>query len=155
MFALAFVAVAAIILAAIFVAESFRMRAQAKLRATPRSKARRQPQLEDAIRAAFDGPAEKHGQLFLSYSVWKRDQETRLELLAADPFGRLNEFTRSLIVRHLWRALERVAAGSVVMVDNPPQTWTVSIDRTFHDHGIDPWRLPIPSLVPAPQFAKE
>jgi hypothetical protein len=155
MFALAFVAVAAVILAAIFVAESFRMRAQEKLRATPRSKARRQPQLEDAIRAAFDGPSAKHGELFLSYSVWKRDQETRLELLAADPFGRLNEFTRCLIVRHLWRALERVAAGSVVMVDNPPQTWTVSIDRTFHDHGIDPWRLPVPNLIPAPQFAKE
>jgi hypothetical protein len=155
MFALAFVAVAAVILAGIFIAENIRLRAAEKVRATPRSKARRQPQLEDAIRAAFDGPAEKHGQLFLSYSVWKRDQETRLELLAADPFGRLNEFTRSLIVRHLWRALEHVAAGSVVMVDNPPQTWTVSIDRTFHDHGIDPWRLPAPILVPVPQFAKE
>jgi len=155
MFALAFVAVAAVILAGIFIAESIRLRAAEKVRAMPRSKARRQPQLEDAIRAAFDGPAEKHGQLFLSYSVWKRDQETRLELLAADPFGRLNEFTRSLIVRHLWRALEHVAAGSVVMVDNPPQTWTVSIDRTFHDHGIDPWRLPIGALIPVPQFAKE
>jgi hypothetical protein len=155
MFALAFVAVAAVILAGIFIAENIRLRAAEKVRATPRSKARRQPQLEDAIRAAFDGPAEKHGQLFLSYSVWKRDQETRLELLAADPFGRLNEFTRSLIVRHLWRALEHVAAGSVVMVDNPPQTWTVSIDRTFHDHGIDPWRLPIAALIPVPQFAKE
>jgi hypothetical protein len=155
MFALAFVAVAAVILAAIFVAENLRLRAAEKVRATPRSKARRQPQLEDAIRAAFDGPAEKHGQLFLSYSVWKRDQETRLELLAADPFGRLNEFTRSLIVRHLWRALEVVAAGSVVMVDNPPQTWTVSIDRTFHDHGIDPWRVPVIAPVLVPQFAKD
>jgi hypothetical protein len=153
MFALAFVAAAALILAAIFIAESYRLRAQAKLRATPRSKARRQPQLEDAIRAAFDGPAEKHGQLFVSYSVWKRDQETRLELLADDPFGRLNEFTRCLIVRHLWRALESLAAGSVVMVDNPPQTWTKSIDVTFHDHGIDPWRL-IPAGL-TPQFAKE
>ena len=155
MFALAFVAVAAVILAAIFVAENLRLRAAEKVRATPRSKARRQPQLEDAIRAAFDGPAEKHGQLFLSYSVWKRDQETRLELLAADPFGRLNEFTRSLIVRHLWRALEVVAAGSVVMVDNPPQTWTVSIDRTFHDHGIAPWRVPVIAPVLVPQFAKD
>jgi hypothetical protein len=155
MFALAFVAAAAVILAAIFLAESFRLRAAEKVRAMPRSKARRQPQLEDAIRAAFDAPSEKHGQLFLSYSIWKRDQETRLELLAADPFGRLNEFTRCLVVRHLWRALEHVAAGSVVMVDSPPQTWTVSIDRTFHDHGIDPWRLvPVP-LIPVPQFAKE
>jgi hypothetical protein len=155
MFALALVVVAAIILAAIFIAESLRLRKVEKLRAIPRSKARRQPQLEDAIRAAFDGPNEKHGQIFLSYSVWKRDQETRLELLAGDPFGRLNEFTRCLIVRHLWRALESLTSGSVVMVDNPPQTWSVSIDRTFHDHGIDPWRLPPISLIPAPQFAKE
>jgi hypothetical protein len=155
MFALAFVAAAALILAAIFIAESHRLRTAAKLRATPRSKARRQPQLEDAIRAAFDGPAQKHGALFLSYSVWKRDQETRLELLAGDPFGRLNEFTRCLIVRHLWRALETLAAGSVVMVDNPPQMWTQSIDVTFHDHGIDPWRLPPIGLIPVPQFAKE
>ena len=155
MFALALVSVAAIVLATIFIAESLRLRKAEKLRAMPRSKARRQPQLEDAIRSAFDGPSEKHGRLFLSFSVWKRDQETRLELLAADPFGRLNEFTRCLIVRHLWRALESLASGSVVMVDNPPQTWSVSIDRTFHDHGIDPWRRPPIGLIPAPQFAKE
>jgi hypothetical protein len=155
MFALAFVAAAAIILAAIFIAESRRLRSTVKQRATPRSKARRQPLLEDAIRAAFDGPAEKHGHLFLSYSVWKRDHETRLELFAGDPFGRLNEFTRCLIVRHLWRALETLAAGSVVMVDDPPQTWTKSIDATFHDHGIDPWRKAPIGLIPVPQFAKE
>jgi hypothetical protein len=154
MFALALVAAAAIILAAIFIVESARLRSAEKVRATPRSSRRRQPQLEDAIRAAFDGPAEKHGQLFLSYAVWKRDQETRLELIAADPFGRLNEFTRCLIVRHLWRALERLSTGSVVMVDNPPQTWSESVDVSFHDHGIDPWRLPTTSRL-VPQFAKE
>jgi hypothetical protein len=154
MFALALVAVAALILATIFVAESFRLRKAEKLRAMPRSKARRQPHLEDAIRAAFDGPNDKHGQVFLSYSVWKREQETRLELLAADPFGRLNEFTRCLIVRHLWRALESLSAGSVVMVDNPPHTWSQSVDATFHDHGIDPWRLP-PIGVAVPQFVTD
>ncbi|HEY5350201.1 MAG TPA: hypothetical protein VIJ64_10725 [Candidatus Lustribacter sp.] len=154
MFTLAALA-AAIVAAAIFVVASLRLRAAEKVRPPPRSKARRQPQLEDAIRAAFDGPGAKHGQLFLSYSVWKRDRETRLELLAADPFGRLNEFTRCLVVRHLWRALEHLAAGSVVLVDNPPQTWTQSIDAAFHDHGIDPWRLPPAGLSPAPQFAEE
>jgi hypothetical protein len=91
--------------------------------------------------------------MFLTYAIWKRDQETRLELVAGDPFGRLNEFTRCLIVRHLWRALEKLATGSVVMVDNPPQTWSQSIDVTFRDHGIDPWR--IPTLLSTPQFAKE
>lgn len=155
MFALALVALAALVLAAIFIAESVRLRKAEKLRAMPRSKARRQPHLEDAIRAAFDGPTEKHGAIFLSYTVWKREQETRLELLAGDPFGRLNEFTRSLIVRHLWRALESLVAGSVVMVDNPPQTWSQSVDATFHDHGIDPWRLPPMGPVSIPQFVNE
>ena len=154
MFALALVAVAAIILAAILIAESLRLRSARRVRAIPRSHRRRQPLLEDALRSAFAGPAEKHGELFLSYAVWKRDQETRLELTAADPFGRLNEFTRCLIVRHLWRALERLAAGSVVMVDNPPQTWSESVDVVFHDHGIDPWRLPT-IAIPIPQFAKD
>jgi hypothetical protein len=152
---LVLVAVAALVLAAIFIAESARLRKAEKLRAMPRIKARRQPQLEDAIRAAFEGPREKHGEIFLSYSVWKREQETRLELLAGDPFGRLNEFTRCLIVRHLWRALEGLVAGSVVMVDNPPQTWSQSVDATFHDHGIDPWRLPPIGAVPAPQFVND
>lgn len=155
MIALALVAVAALILATIFIAESARLRKAERLRAMPRIKARRQPHLEDAIRAAFDGPILKHGQLFVSYSVWKREQETRLELLAADPFGRLNEFTRCLVVRHLWRALESLAAGSVVMVDNPPQTWSKSVDAGFRDHGIDPWRLPPLAPVAAPQFVNE
>ncbi len=155
MFALALVALAAIVLAAILVAESLRARARERLRKRPRSRPRRQPQLEDAIRSAFEGPTQRHGPMFLSYAVWKRDQETRLELLADDPFGRLNEFTRCLIVRHLWRALERLATGSVVVVDNPPQLWSQAVDVTFHDHGIDPWRLPATGLIGGPQFAKE
>jgi hypothetical protein len=154
MYALALVACAAVILAGIFVAESIRLRKAERLRAIPRSKARRQPHLEDAIRSAFDGPNEKHGEVFSSYSIWKREQETRLELLAGDPFGRLNEFTRCLIVRHLWRALERLSTGSVVMVDNPPHVWSESVDATFHDHGIDPWRLP-PVGLAVPQFAND
>jgi hypothetical protein len=155
MFALALIATAALILMAILAVDALRSRAQRKSRMRPRSVPRRQPHLEDAIRSAFDGPTAKHGPMFASYAVWKRDQETRLELLAADPFGRLEEFTRCLIVRHLWRALERLATGSVVVVDNPPQRWSQSIDVAFHDQGIDPWRLPPIALAGAPQFAKE
>lgn len=155
MFALALVALAAIVLAAILLVEALRAHAAEKLRKRPRSVPRRQPQLEDAIRSAFDGPTRKHGPIFVTYSVWKREQETRLELLAADAFGRLNEFTRCLIVRHLWRALENLASGSVVVVDDPPQMWSASIDVAFHDHGIDPWRLPPLGVAGAPQFAKE
>lgn len=154
MIALALVIVAAIILAALVTLESLRSRAKRKLRVTPRSLSRRQPHLEDAIRAAFDGPAAKHGAIFQSYSVWKREHETRLELIAAEPFGGLNEFTRCLIVRHLWRALEKLSTGSVVMVDNPPQLWSESVNIVFHDHGIDPWSVPIANLL-TPHFAKE
>jgi hypothetical protein len=154
MFALALVGAAAIILATLFIVESIRSRQQRKIRMTPRSIARRQPHLEDAIRSAFDGPAAKHGEIFQSYSVWKREHETRLELIAADPFSGLNEFTRALIVRHLWRALEKLSKGSVVMVDNPPQLWSESVNDVFHDHGIDPWSVPVANLL-TPHFAKE
>ena len=43
------------------------------------------------------------------------------------------------------------------MVDNPPQTWSQSVNASFHDHGIDPWQLPpAPTgLVPVPQFVNE
>jgi hypothetical protein len=41
------------------------------------------------------------------------------------------------------------------MVDNPPQTWSVTVDRSFHDHGIDPWRLPAINLAPIPQFVND
>ncbi len=155
MFALALVAVAAFILAAILIADGLQLLfARRRVRSTPRVAPRRQPHLEDAIRAAFDDPAAAHGKIFDSYSVWKREAETRLELVAADSFGNLNEFTRCLIVRHLWRALEHLARGSVVIVDNPPQIWSESVDLAFHDQGVDPWRI-VRSGSLGPQFAKE
>ena len=69
--------------------------------------------------------------------------------------GELNEFTRCLIVRHLWRALESLTAGSVVMVDNPPQTLVEvgrrNVPRPRHRSVADAARRP----GPVPQFAKE
>jgi hypothetical protein len=156
MLALALVAAVALTLAIVVIAERVRARAaRRRVRVTPRVPPRRQPHLEDAIRAAFDGPAANHGEIFASYAIWKREQETRLELFAADPFANLNEFTRCLIVRHLWRALESLATGSVVVVDNPPQRWSESIDAAFHDQGVDPWKLPPIGNYVAPQFAKD
>jgi hypothetical protein len=71
--------------------------------------------------------------------VWRRETETRLELFAGDPWLVLNEFTRSLVVRHLWRALETLVQGSVVIVDTPSQQWSKTIDAAFDDRGVDPW----------------
>jgi len=77
-----------------------------------------------------------------------------MELFATDPFAHLNEFTRCLIVRHLWRALEALAGDSVVVVDAPAQTWSKVVDEKFCDHGIDPWRRG-PDAIATPQFARD
>lgn len=115
--------------------------------------ARRQPLLEDRMRSALDEPQAQYGEVFSSYMIWKRDQETRMELFSGDPWLQLNEFTRSIVVRHVWRALEKLAKGSVVVVDSPPQEWSAQIDQTFDDRGIDPWGE---GVEPAgPQFVKD
>jgi hypothetical protein len=117
---------------------------------------RRQPVLEDRIRAAFDAPKAQFGEIFVSYMIWRRESETRLELFSGDPWLRLNEFTRSLVVRHLWRALEAVAQGSVVIVDMPSQQWSKEIDEEFQDNGVDPWGPRPPALgSDGPQFVNE
>jgi len=100
---------------------------------------RRLPFLEERLRDAFEGPVRQYGEIFVSYTVWRQDQETQLELYSADPWLRLNEFTRSIVVRHLWRALEALTKGAVVIVDSPPQRWTKEADAAFDDQGIDPW----------------
>jgi hypothetical protein len=85
--------------------------------------------------------------------IWKRDQETRMELFSGDPWLQLNEFTRSIVVRHVWRALEKLAKGSVVVIDSPAQEWSAQIDKTFDDRGIDPWAEGVQSA--GSQFVKD
>jgi hypothetical protein len=155
MLALVIAVIALISLAVLIGLEIRRPRARVVTRTTTRTVPRRQPLLEDRIRTAFDGPREKYGDIFVSYAIWKRDHETRMELFASDPFTQLNEFTRCLIVRHLWRALEALSEGSVVVVDAPHQTWSKAIDEKFQDRGIDPWKLAADFGAGAPQFAKD
>jgi hypothetical protein len=119
---------------------------------------RRQPVLEDRIRTAFDSPRAQFGEIFVNYMIWRRENETRLELFSGDPWLRLNDFTRSLVVRHLWRALEAVVQGSVVIVDTPSQQWSQEIDAQFEDNGVDPWGPRPPTPTPGsdgPQFVRE
>ena len=156
MIALVIAVVALISLAGMIGVEITRQRKRASVVTPKRVVPRRQPLLEDRIKSAFDGPREKHGDIFVSYAIWKRDHETRMELFAADPFAKLNEFTRCLIVRHLWRSLEELSTGAVVVVDSPPQVWTRTVNDGFRDHGIDPWQRIIPAVGSiAPQFAKD
>jgi hypothetical protein len=116
---------------------------------------RRQPVVEDRIREAFEAPRAQFGEIFVSYMVWRRENETRLELFSGAPWQKLNEFTRSLVVRHLWRTLEALVQGSVVIVDQPQQQWSKSIDAAFDDRGVDPWG-PRPTFgADGPQFARD
>lgn len=101
--------------------------------------ARRQPLLEDRLRDVLNEPQEQYGHIFTSFTIWKRDQDTRMELFTGPPWLQLNEFTRLLVVRHIWRALEKLARGSVVVIDYPPLEFTAQSDKEFDDHGIDPW----------------
>jgi hypothetical protein len=117
--------------------------------------ARRQPLLEDRMRDALEGPHAQYGEIFTSYMVWKKENETRMELFTADPWLNLNAFTRALVVRHIWRALEKLSKGAVVVVDSPPQQWSAEIDQRFDDQGIDPWGTsPAGSSGSGPQFIK-
>ncbi len=100
---------------------------------------KRSVELESRITTVLTGPRQKYGDLFRDYSVWKSESETRLELVAADPWKKLNEFTRSLIVRYLWRVLESLAGGAVVIVDDPRQVWNEDVDSGFRDQGFD-WK---------------
>lgn len=114
--------------------------------------ARRQPrrsaELEESVGDLLAGPTHKYGEIFTEFAVWRGERETRLELRAGTPWKRLNEFTRCLIVRYLWRSLERMSEGAVVVVDVPAQRWTAEVDTRFDDHGFD-WH----SF--GPQFVKE
>ena len=122
--------------------------------------ARRQPLLEERMCDSLDEPNAQYGQIFTSYLIWKHDQQTRMELFSGDPWLQLNEFTRALVVRHIWRALEKLAKGSVVVVDVPPLEWSEQADRGFDDRGIDPWGTAMPrpaadSGPGGPQFIKD
>jgi hypothetical protein len=135
--------------------EVVRLRAAARRPKVRHRHPRRQEVLEERIRDAFDAPREQYGEIFVNYMVWRRETETRLELFAGDPWLRLNEFTRSLVVRHLWRALEALVQGSVVIVDTPSQQWSKTIDAAFDDGGVDPWGPRPPTFGSGPQFVNE
>jgi len=142
----------------LIVVEVLRLRAASARRARVRHRhPRRQPLLEDRLREAFEEPRALYGEIFVSYMVWRREQETRLELFSGDPWLKLNEFTRALVVRHLWRALEALSKGSVVLVDSPAQQWNKEIDDAFDDGGVDPWGpgSKLGAAADAPQFIKD
>jgi len=140
--------IGAVVIAILVALAIVRWRAEAAARI--RSQRKRSPDLEARIKTVLAGPRQKYGDIFTDYSVWKSEQETRLELTATDQWGRLNEFTRCLVVRYLWRVLESLAGGAVVVVDEPPQEWNVEVDAGFRDQGFD-WK----TFGHGPQFVEE
>lgn len=137
-----------VIIAVLAVVAAIRLQNEAQARI--RSQRKRAPDLEARIKTVLAGPRQKYGDIFTDYSVWKSERETRLELTATDQWGRLNEFTRCLVVRYLWRVLESLAGGAVVVVDQPAQEWNVEVDAGFRDQGFD-WK----TFGTGPQFAEE
>lgn len=148
MLALVAILLVVVVLAVLGVLAARRMRTEATARI--RVQRVRAPELEARIKTVLTGPRQKYGDIFTDYSVWKSERETRLELTATDQWGRLNEFTRCLVVRYLWRVLESLAGGAVVVVDRPAQEWNVEIDAGFRDQGWD-WK----TFGQGPQFAEE
>jgi hypothetical protein len=149
------VALAAILLMIVIEVLVQRRRKAPRRRTTVHRHARRQPLLEDRMREALRAPRAQYGEIFTSYMIWKKENETRMELFTGDPWLNLNGFTRALVVRHIWRALEKLSKGAVVVVDSPPQQWSSEIDKKFDDQGIDPWAES--NAAPAssgPQFIK-
>ncbi len=101
------------------------------------------------MKSVLAGPGQKYGRIFTGYQVWETQYETRLDLESGAGWIALNEFTRKLIVRYLWRALESPAGGAVVIVDAPRLEWNAAADSDFRDHGFD-WR----TNGAGPQFAR-
>jgi hypothetical protein len=146
------IAVACLLALVLILTVELYRRAHPPVRVTTPREPRRQPHIEDRVREALDETKHRFGNVFESYRVWKIDRETRLELRAAPPWRKLSEFTRCIILRHLWRSLEAVAQGSVVIVDTPEQRWSAEVNVKFFDRGVDPWKASRLYLPVAPQY---
>lgn len=142
------IAIAAVVVATLLIYGV--LRARAEQQQVARTARKRAPDLEARIKTVLAGPRQKYGDIFTDYSVWKSERETRLELTATPQWARLNEFTRCLVVRYLWRVLESLSGAAVVVVDAPQQEWNVEIDSGFRDQGFD-WK----TFGHGPQFIEE
>jgi hypothetical protein len=106
--------------------------------------ARRSPHLERRMADAFRGPREAYGDVFAGFSVMRVADTTQMDVATKGPWQTLNLFTRSLIVRHLWRSLEKLARNTVtVRVDAGAagaMLWTAKQTAEFNDGGkMEPW----------------
>jgi hypothetical protein len=146
----AFIVAGVLVVLALAGLYALRSKREASVVVTKTAPRRRAYELEARIRTVLTGPRQKYGEIFTDYAVWRYEKETRLELVAGPPWKKLNEFTRCLIVRYLWRVLESLAGGAVVIVDDPQQAWNEEVDSGFRDQGFD-WK----TFGMGPQFVNE
>ncbi len=105
---------------------------------------RRSPHLERRMAEAFRGPREAYGDVFEGFSVVRVADTTQMDVATKGPWLNLNLFTRSLIVRHLWRSLEKLARNTVTVRVDPgapnAMLWTAKQTAEFNDGGkMEPW----------------
>ena len=105
---------------------------------------RRLPQLERRMTDAFSGPRAIYGDCFAEFSIWRQSETTRMDVSTKSAWTALNVFTRSLIVRHLWRQLAAFAKNTVLVHVDPGTphaiVWTALSTQQFDDKGVlEPW----------------
>jgi len=105
---------------------------------------RRMPQMERRMADAFSGPRAIYGDCFAEFSIWRQSETTRMDVSTKTAWQALNKFTRSLIVRHLWRSLAKFASKSVLVHVDPGTphaiVWTAQTNAQFDDGGVkEPW----------------
>lgn len=130
-----------------------RKRAPVKIGPREPREPRRLPHVEERVRDVLADTKQRFGPVFVDYKVWRMDREMRLELEVAPLWKRLSDFTRCLVIRQLWRTLEEISGGAVVVVDAPPLRWTKDVDSGFRARGADPW-LARYATATAPQYIK-
>jgi hypothetical protein len=106
--------------------------------------ARRSYHLERHMAEAFRGPRKAYGDVFAGFSVMRQANTTQMDVSTKGPWQSLNLFTRSLIVRHLWRSLEKLARNTVTVRVDPgapgSMLWTAKQTAEFNDGGkMEPW----------------
>jgi hypothetical protein len=104
----------------------------------------RLPQLERRMAEVFSGPRKTCGECFAEFSVWRQFETVRMDVWTKGPWQSLSLFTQQLIMRHLWRGLEKLSRKTVLVNIDPgtPRAlvWSAATNAEFNDGGVpDPW----------------
>lgn len=124
--------------------EIYRLRMAKRRKKRTGQAPRRLPQLERRMADAFSGPRAIYGDCFAEFSIWRQAETTRMDVFTKQAWTALNIFTRSLIVRHLWRQLSAFAKNSVLVHVDPgtpnAMVWSAATTAQFDDKGVlEPW----------------